>query len=972
VCLLGRVQATAGPCCISRWPTRAVACLLARLATLPQRAHPRETLMELLWPGAAPEVGRRRLRQALSQLRSLLEPPDATWPPVLLADRQTVRLAPGAISCDALQFEQAAADGEAATAHALYVGEFMPGHYDDWVLVERQRLESLHEALPTDGRPSTPGPTLPATGAVAASRTVPTAAAGRHPAGPNPTRATTERPGATPLGTLPSYWTRGFGMAQTLARLRGMVVTQRLVSLIGPGGSGKTRLASELAQVLVEPAGPALSGAGALPAHAPFERVLYTALADCRDAASLAETLLRLLRPPPGGDGLQRLAALLDAAPTLAVFDNVEQLDDEAATWIESLLHATPSLHVLLTSRRRLGLDGERVFELPGLALAAPAADIESALASPAVALFVDRARASRPEFHLTAANLKPVVALTRLLGGMPLAIELAASRLRALQPAELLARLSDGAGSPLLDLLARPSARAGARSRHASMRHVVAWSWQQLRPELATLLCALSVMPGAMSAAAAAHALAALEAPEAEDAPNTGAASLIDGTPAGNTVRAPDIPRAQALLAEAVEGSLLRAQPTEDGTTLYTLLPPVREYAAEQCLVDAPRRVRHTLRRWLTLSATQLTPAESQRFRHETPHLEPLILAASADEALDPALALALATRFHWHVEEMPLAAVRGVLQQAVLATGDTGLASGGHELLALMLKIDGQHTESLREAELALALAPDPARRAHAQILRTSAALYLGVDATTIDGWLADALADAEASGDEAALLNVLRTQAMVAVNVREDYAAAIPHVERCLQLLERKGDLGLLRLRQLDLVACLGWTGREAAAATLCEAVIADARRFGETWTVVHGLVQLGRVRIRQRLPAQAARALEAAVHLGKKVRQRLFLLWPLLHLPEAWVMCGRAEPAALLQGYITTAWAQQMGVVNRIEARELRRARRLIVHALGVDRAQALMETGRALSQDEALALLPPPVEDGTASPAGQAR
>jgi predicted ATPase len=940
--LLGGIRAESALGVIDRWPTRAVACLLARLALSPRRAHPREELIDLLWPGADPAAGRPRLRQALSQLRSLLEPPDATWPALLLADRQAVRLAPGTLDCDALQFERSMAAGDHARAARLYTGELMPGHYDEWVLLERRRLEDLAATLQAPCPvPAGPAPRrAPASAAVAGAADT---GLGLPPPAPGP-RAT-DAGGARAVGALPNYWTRAFGTEQTTARLRGLVVTQRLVTVLGPGGSGKTRLAGELAQALVEPAGQP-SG------HCPFERVLYASLTECRDAEGVMEVLMRLARPAGAGDPGARLADWLDAAPTLAVLDNVEQFDESAAELVERLLHAAPSLHVLLTSRRRLGLDGERVFELPGLALALPEAAIAAALASPAVALFVDRARASRPEFHLTAANVEPVVALTRLLGGMPLAIELAASRLRALQPAELLARLREGAGSPLLDLLARPAARAGAQSRHASMRHVVAWSWQQLRPELAVLLRGLSVLQAPASAEVAAWAFAALDAA-------TDRSAAADAAAAG----APAPPRVQALLAEALESSLLRAWPDDAGQTLYGLLPPVREYAAEQCSADEPRRVRQALRRALIALAQSPDDAQQQRLAAAAAHAVPLFETAPADDALTEALELAVTLRLHWN-QQRPSALVMAVLDQAIAAADDPDKASRACLVLGT-LWMRAAHPERTRAlAERALGLAPNAARRAQAQALRAQAAAYMAQDPDAIDGWLREALQDAEASGSDAPLLDVLRAQATMAVNLREDYVTAVPLVERCLAIYERQGDLPRLRSSQIDLAACLGWTGREAEAAALLETCIATSRRADECVNIVMALWQLGRVRLRMRQAAEAATAFETAAR--RALHTPGLLLYALLHLPEAWVMTGRAEPAALLHGHITAAWLRQMGPINRIEAREVRRGRRLIVHALGAARAAELFETGRAITQAQALALLPPEAAATTAT------
>ncbi len=136
--LLGGLRLSDGEQTITRLPSRAVTVLLARLALAPERAHAREELVELLWPGVAPAVGRNRLRQALSTLKSLLEPAGRIpAQPVLQADRISVRVVSGTIACDAVQFERCIRAGRADAARALYGGELLPGFYDDWVDEER-------------------------------------------------------------------------------------------------------------------------------------------------------------------------------------------------------------------------------------------------------------------------------------------------------------------------------------------------------------------------------------------------------------------------------------------------------------------------------------------------------------------------------------------------------------------------------------------------------------------------------------------------------------------------------------------------------------------------------------------------------------------------------------------------------------------------------------------------------------------
>lgn len=142
--LLGALEATRGAVQLSRFPSRAAAALMARLALQPDRAHDRKELVELLCPGMAIDIGRNRLRQALSTLKALLE---ADGPPVLLADRLSIRVLPGALDSDVLKFNAALRRGDPKSARAWYRGELMPGHDDDWMLQERLRMAAQFECM---------------------------------------------------------------------------------------------------------------------------------------------------------------------------------------------------------------------------------------------------------------------------------------------------------------------------------------------------------------------------------------------------------------------------------------------------------------------------------------------------------------------------------------------------------------------------------------------------------------------------------------------------------------------------------------------------------------------------------------------------------------------------------------------------------------------------------------------------------
>ncbi|MGR6923024.1 BTAD domain-containing putative transcriptional regulator [[Actinomadura] parvosata] len=252
------------------------------------------------------------------------------------------------------------------------------------------------------------------------------------------------------------------GRAEELAQVGARLQDSRLVTLIGPGGAGKTRLAIEAAgqepgDVCFVPLAPVSDGDG----------VAQAVLA----AIGVRDPLLNL-HERPAMDPTVRLVAALAGRELLLVLDNCEHLVAATAELADHLLAACPDLRVLVTGREALGITGESI--LPVAPLRLPPAQTPDPLEYPAVRLFADRAAAVRPGFAVDAGNAAHVVRICRALDGLPLAIELAAARLRTLSIADVAARLDDR-----FRLLARGSRTA--LPRHQTLHAVVAWSWDLL-----------------------------------------------------------------------------------------------------------------------------------------------------------------------------------------------------------------------------------------------------------------------------------------------------------------------------------------------------------------------------------------------------------------------------------------------------------------------------------------------------------
>jgi non-specific serine/threonine protein kinase len=277
------------------------------------------------------------------------------------------------------------------------------------------------------------------------------------------------------MGRLPVESTSLVGRDSELAEVDQLLGQTRLLTLAGPGGCGKTRLALRAAA--------RRAGAG--------DDVWWVELAPLDDPDLVPQWLGRSLGVPesPGRPITPSLIDHLAARPGLVVLDNCEHLVGACAAIADQLLRAAPGARLLATSREPLGVAGEVSWPVPPLVLPDPAAAEEERARSPAVALFLARARSARPAFRPGPDELAVIANLCRRLDGIPLAIELAAARVRVLSPAALLDRLGD-------DLGVLTDRGRTAIARHRTLLATMDWSYRLLTPDERRLFGVLSVLP--------------------------------------------------------------------------------------------------------------------------------------------------------------------------------------------------------------------------------------------------------------------------------------------------------------------------------------------------------------------------------------------------------------------------------------------------------------------------------------------
>jgi len=910
--LLGAVELLNHEARPVRLPTRAATLLLARLAMAPQRQHPREELVDLLWPGVDNDTGRNRLRQALSVLRSLLEaaPAGAAAPAVLHADRRAVWLVADTVACDVVSFERA----QPAQALSLYLGELLPGHFDEWVLEQRAHLAARAEALaakqPSLTASAPPGATGLATGLATG-------------------------PATGPDVWLPRYLTRLIGFDGAAAALAAVLTRRRLVVLRGPGGAGKTRLAVEVARTLSQPE-----------AAAAFDLVAFVPLASCTQRSQMLDTLLHTLRQDGStdhADAAQRVARSLAGRRVLLVLDNFEQLveagRDDVARWLSDL----PDLHLLVTSRRVLGLDGESEQVLDALPLPEPGAGLAQHALNPSLALFVDRAHATRADFALTEQNHAMAADLVRALHGLPLAIELAAARMRSLGLAELHAMLAAGQREPggaALALLVRRGPRAPDDARHASMLQVLQWSWQQLSAAEQAMLAALASCDGGAS---------------------LGLLSQLAGLNMADTALQVDnlVSASVAYQRGDAQGDGQGDGPgSGPGNGRYWAFEPMREFVFLQAtpVGVAALRARHA-RAIADWAAGLDVQAGLRALRQEWPNLlralasgaDPALPEASPQQAIDTALTLSQP------LEDLLLPPTALDHLRAAAAMAARYREGPIQALLALHSFESGQRQAAAAHTAAALAASTPAASGAHVLRCVARVKMRLGEDPEQALVMAEEAIVLARHFGQMFELGTALTTRSVLLLRRDNDRDSDLLRSQELLAHWRAHGPTERVTSGLVGVALSLGFLHRVPEQLQLLAEVRTLATQFGQHRLLAFSTSIMGYALADLRRHAEAADCYRQCLQMSwdqASWRTWFYALW---NLPRTLAHLRRPESAAQLMGFAEAFYAQRFGQLGAEDLPEARRTRRLIAAQLGRESTADHWRLGAALSMADAMRL-----------------
>ena len=626
----------------------------------------------------------------------------------------------------------------------------------------------------------------------------------------SPLELVSERPGgsASERSNLPAQLTPLIGREREIDAVQGLLrrTEVRLLTLTGPGGVGKTRLALRVAEDL---------------ANDFADGVYFVPLAAIGDPELVIPTVAQTLglreageRPP-----LELLEAHLSDKRLLLVLDNFEHVA-EAAPAVAELLSACPELEVLVTSRERLHLSGEHEYLVPPLELPSPdnrPSDLDALSRYEAVALFVDRAQAAKPDFRLGEENAAAVAEICARLDGLPLAIVLAAARIRLLPPRAMLGRLHRR-----LEVLV-----GGARdtpARHKTLRDTLDWSYELLEEPERKLLGRLSVFMGGW----------ALEAAEVVGA--------------GEGIEEGDV---LDLLGGLVDKSLVvAAGAAEESGPRYRMLEPVRQYALEK--LEESGEEGYTRRRH---AAFFLELAEQAR---------PELRAARQVEWLG--------------ILEQENGNLRAAMAWA--RANDVEIAARLGWALWAFWNIRNAQREGRRWLEPVLARREELPPPLRARVVMAAGAMaYRQGDDEVVERYAQELMELSRQVGRDPHAEAYVRTGLGLVATARGDFEAAARHLEESLPLLHESGEEGMAAQAHTRLGMVLLLQSDHDQAEQRFEEGLALGRRIGDRLAICQALFNLAQLALSRADYDLAARRFSEGIipseEMGDRVNIAFFL-------------------------------------------------------------------------------------------------
>jgi non-specific serine/threonine protein kinase len=725
------------------------------------------------------------------------------------------------------------------------------------------------------------------------------------------------------MSNLPAQVSRFIGREVELAAVHGLVGGSRLVTLTGAGGAGKTRLGLQVAAGLLDEAG---------------DGVWFADLAPLGDPDLVAVTVADVLgvRLEPGRAVLEAVVEAVGGRSLLVVLDNCEHLIGACAKLADALLRNCPNLALLTTSREPLGIDGERVYRVPSMGVPADGQDTDGIRSSEAVRLFTDRAGQHGVTLAWDQETASVIGRICRRLDGIPLAIELAAARLRVMPATELEARLDQRFA------ILTGGSRA-APPRQQTLRAMVEWSWELLTDAERAVLARLSVFAGGFGLAAA------------------------EAVAAGPDVR-PD--KVASLLGALADKSLVRFDHTGAGLGRYRLLETVRQYAAARLdelgpvAAGAARLAHRDYYLVLTEAAAPQLLAHDQaewldRLDEELGNLRAAIAFSLTQADPEPGLRLAAAVRVYWmtrgHAAE-GAAALQALLdmsaaQEAALPRA-RALATVAH-----LLQQTGGYAIAGDCCEEALVIA---------RAVRDD---YLIADLLHVRAWLlvrrgqpAAALPLIEQGldlgrrlGDPHLTARLLSARAF-ATNVKGDPAGAASDNAEALRLSRQAGD----RLQAGTLLCNLSdyelWTGDLDAARRHLAESLGIARELNARNSAVIATFNLGLAEYLAGSPAAAEALFAESLDLARRMGMKRHTAYALIGLALAGHDGTDQGWSARLHGAADQALADLGHTLQPLEARLADLDRQRLRAAMGAEAFETEYAVGRTLHLAQVLAAL----------------